>query len=101
MFCLDSRWRKEILPHAGASAGRQDIRRGEGRHHGLHSSLLTQESYREREEHTFGRLWEVWSRAGESSVSKRYSLDEMDTRQGRDPIGLFLVIENTEERLYR
>lgn len=46
------------------------MRRGEGRHHGLHSSPLTQESYREREEHIFGRLWEVQSGAGESSVSK-------------------------------
>lgn len=54
-------------PMLGAASGRRDRRRGGGRHHALHASPLTRESYREE---SFGRLWEVWSRAGESSVSK-------------------------------
>lgn len=82
-FYPDSRWRKEVHLVLGTATGRQDIRRGGGRRHCLHSSPLTRESYREEAEHAFGRLSRVWSRAGEPSVSKEHSLGETDTRRGK------------------
>lgn len=83
VFCPDSRWSQEVHLMLRAASGRQDIGRGGGRCHCLHFSPLTRESYREEAEHTYGRLWKVWSRAGESSVSKEYSQGEPDTRMGK------------------